>query len=317
MKTIEPSFLPLDPARSPRYCQLSSFARLRTVDDFNEVDFDVGILGIPYDGGASYRPGTRFGPEAIRRSSRLIRSYSPAQYCDLFARERIVDLGDLDISPYMQAETFEKITTYIRKVGTQRRKLLILGGDHSISLPVIRALSTIHGTLSFIQFDAHSDTYGPAYGSDYHHGTIVRHMIEEGLIDPNTSMQIGLRGQLSTPSDYEYAKSKGLHLVTTQDIYQKGLDPIRNLLVQASVHPIYVSFDIDVVDPAFAPGTGTPVPGGISSYQAFELVRQLKNFSVIGGDVVEVSPAYDHAEITSLLAANLAYEILCLFNQEN
>ncbi|MBB3907509.1 agmatinase [Anoxybacteroides rupiense] len=301
-------FKPMDAGISPRYAQISTFMRLPHSRDIK--NYDVAIIGVPYDGGTSYRPGTRFGPREIRSYSSLIRGYSYYSKSDLFSRLRIADYGDIDASPYNIELTYKLIEDTIESILNENVFPVVIGGDHSISLGILRAVAKKYGPVGLVQFDAHSDTYDGVYGTEYHHGTPFKRAIEEGLIDPSRSLQIGIRGQFVSSTDLDYALQSGMKILMMDDINKKGISDVIKNIEGLGKEPVYVSLDIDAVDPAFAPGTGTPVPGGFDSREIIQLIRSLKPLNVVGFDLVEVSPPYDNNGITSLLASNLIYEFL-------
>ncbi len=275
-------------------------------------DLDVALVGVPFDGGTSYRPGPRFGPRNIRVQSAMIRPYNPVLKINPFERLRIGDFGDLPVNPLSIEETYRRIQDGLKPLLDAGVIPICVGGDHSILLPTLRAVHARHGALALVQFDAHSDTWDQYWGSKYSHGTPVRRAIEERLLREGHILQIGLRGQLYGEDDWAFARKHKIRMVTTEELSRKGLAPTRHMLKRFRGQPTYLSLDIDVVDPGFAPGTGTPQVGGLSSAQILDLVRALQGLKFVGCDLVEVSPPYDSAEITSLLAANLLFEMLCL-----
>ncbi len=277
----------------------------------NAKDLDVALIGVPYDGGTTTRPGPRYGPRHIRAQSTMIRPWNPVLNVNPFDKLRVGDFGDLSINPLSLEDTYQRITAQLAKVLQAGARTLCVGGDHSILLPILRAIHQKFGLVSLIQFDAHNDTWGGYFGSPHSHGTPVRRAVEEGLL--GEVLQVGLRGQVYSKEDFDFGRKHGFHVVTSEEFHHKGLGPVQKILKKFLGRPTYVSLDVDVVDPAFAPGTGTPQVGGLSSAQIIDLVRALTGQKIIGADVVEVSPPYDSSEITSLLAANLMYELLCLF----
>ncbi len=275
-------------------------------------DLDVALVGVPFDGGTSYRTGSRFGPRNIRVQSAMIRPYNPVLKINPFERLRIGDFGDLPVNPLSIEETYRLVQGGLKALLDAGVIPICVGGDHSILLATLRAVHDRHGPVALVQLDAHSDTWDQYWGSKYSHGTPVRRAIEEGLLREGFILQIGLRGQVYGEDDLAFAHEHRIQMVTTEELLGKGLVPIRRLLKRFRDRPTYLSLDIDVVDPAFAPGTGTPQVGGLSSAQILDLVRTLRGLKFVGCDLVEVSPPYDSAEITSLLAANLLFEMLCL-----
>jgi agmatinase len=297
---------------SPRFAQPSTFMRLPHREDLTGVD--VAIVGVPYDGGTSYRVGSRHGPREVRNQSSLIRTYSYAQKVAPFERLTVVDAGDLDVPPVGNIEqayaTIEAGADRILAVGAVP---MAVGGDHSISLPLLRAVAKVHGPVGFVQFDSHVDTWPEYFGGKYYHGSPFYWAVEEGLVDPARFVQIGIRGPGYGEEDFAFHNRRGLTVVTIEEVRARGLDSTIDVMRRVLSGPTYVSFDIDAVDPAFAPGTGTPEVGGLTSHEAQRLVRALAGLPIIGCDLVEVSPAFDGpGQITALLAANLLFELLCV-----
>jgi agmatinase len=309
-KSTQPFPAPLDGLVYPRFSGIPTFMRLPHISRPEELD--VALVGVPFDGGTSYRPGPRFGPRNIRVQSAMIRPYNPVLKINPFEQLRIADFGDLPVNPLSIEETYRLIQGGLKPLVDGGVIPICVGGDHSILLATLRAVHARHGPVALVQLDAHSDTWDRYWGSKYSHGTPVRRAIEEGLLSEGRILQIGLRGQLYGEDDLEFARQHKLLMVTTEELLAKGLVPIRGLLKRFRGQPTYLSLDIDVVDPAFAPGTGTPQVGGLSSAQVLDVVRALRGLKFIACDLVEVSPPYDSAEITSLLAANLLFEIVCL-----
>lgn len=302
-----------DSSKSPRFAQPATFMRLPHQTDPTGVD--VVIIGVPFDSGTSYRSGARLGPREIRAQSSLIRPYSYFQKVSPFERLTIVDGGDVDAQPVGIDGAYAAIEAGVARVFGAGAMPLVVGGDHSISLPCLRAAAAVYGPLALIQFDSHIDTWGDYFGGKYFHGSPFRRAVEENLIDPARYVQIGIRGPMyGEEDDFRYQRDLG---ITTFDIGIVKRDGIRPTMDRArslvGSGPVYVTFDIDAVDPAFAPGTGTPEVGGLTSYEAQELVRGLTGLTMIGCDVVEVAPVFDGpGQITSLLAANIMFELLCV-----
>ena len=274
-------------------------------------ELDIALIGIPYDGGTTYRPGPRFGPRHVREQSVIIRPWNPVLNLNPFEKFRVADYGDLSINPLSLEDTFQRITSQLDDVLQAGARTACVGGDHSILLPILRAIHKRFGRVGLIQFDAHNDTWGGYFGSPHSHGTPVRRAIEEGLLVPKDVFQIGLRGQVYSEDDFDFGREHGFQVITTQQFHHRGMALVKRALKKLARRPVYITLDIDVVDPAFAPGTGTPQVGGLSSAQILELVRSLQGLNIVGCDLVEVSPPYDSGEITSLLAANLLYELIC------
>jgi agmatinase len=307
----EPHPKPINALEFPRFAGLATFMRLPAITDASRLD--VALIGVPFDGGTTYRPGPRFGPRHIRQQSAIIRPYNPVLDLMPFDVVRVADFGDLSINPLSIEDTFHRVTAGLAPVLEAGTIPMCVGGDHSILLPILRAIHGAHGPVGLIQLDAHSDTWDQYWGVKYSHGTPVRRAIEEGLLDVSCILQVGLRGQLYDAHDMDFAREHGISVITAEEFHANGLPMVEKRLRPFRGRKTYLSLDIDIVDPAFAPGTGTPQVGGLSSVQILDLVRALYGLSFVGCDLVEVSPPYDSAEITSLLAANLLFEQLCLF----
>lgn len=291
---------------------ITTFMRLPASRDVEGVA--VAIVGIPFDSGTSYRSGTRFGPRKIRESSLLLWGYNAVLEIAPAETLQIVDYGDVEIIPVEIVKTMENITRETSSLLEKNVTVIALGGDHSVSLPLLRAHAATFGPLAVIHFDSHPDTWDQEFpGQPYSHGTPFRRAIEEGLIDVNAYVQIGIRGSVSQSNDLAEAREMGARVLTIDQVFEQGIPAtIREMQAVAGERPVYISLDIDSVDPAFAPGTGTPEVGGLSSYQILQLVRGLRGLNLVGFDLVEVSPPYDHGEITAILAANLVFEFLSL-----
>src|SRR5215475_8558330 len=290
---------------------IPTFMRLPHIPDPDELE--IALVGVPFDGGTTYRPGTRFGPRHVREQSVLIRPWNPVLKVNPFAKFRVADFGDLPVNPLSIEDTFHRIEDGVRPLHEAGARCLCVGGDHSISLPLLRAAEKKYGPVSLIQFDAHNDLWDEYFGSKYSHGTPFRRAFEEGLLKDGEVLQVGLRGQVYGADDFDFAREHKVKMVTAEEFHAKGIITVKKHLRAFRGKPVYVTLDIDVVDPAYAPGTGTPQVGGLTSIQILELVRALSGLRIVGGDLVEVSPPYDTGEITSLLAANLLYEMLCVF----
>jgi agmatinase len=309
-KLAEPHPQPVNALENPRFAGIPTFMRLPYIPDAARLD--VALIGVPFDGGTSYRPGPRFGPRHVRQQSAIIRPYNPVLDVSPFDVLRVADYGDLAVNPLSIEDTFAKVQAGLKTVLDENTVPLCVGGDHSILLPILRAMHAKHGPVALIQLDAHSDTWDQYWGMKYSHGTPVRRAIEEGLLDEDCVLQIGLRGQLYGADDMDFARKHGIAMIAAEEFHDSGLAVVKKALKRFRGRKTYLSLDIDVVDPAFAPGTGTPQVGGLTSHQILSLVRALAGLRFAGCDVVEVSPQYDSAEITSLLAANLLFEQLCL-----
>ena len=294
--------------QSPRFAQPATFMRLPHVADARGLD--VAIVGVPFDGGTSYRPGARLGPREIRAQSSLIRSYSYFQKVAPFDRLNVADAGDIDAPPVSIEKCYEAVESGIAAIAGARP--LVVGGDHSITLPVLRALAKQHGPLGLVQFDAHIDTWDEYFGGKYFHGTPFRRAIEEGLVDGRRFIQVGIRGPMYGEDDFDFHREHGITMIDIDQVKDRGIPSVVADIRRIVTGPAYMTFDIDGVDPAFAPGTGTPEVGGLTSHEAQRLVRGLAGLSLVGGDIVEVSPLFDGpGQITAVLAANLAFEFLC------
>jgi agmatinase len=303
---------PADALRSPRFAGLRTFARLPTVDAVGSAD--VAILGVPFDGAASFRVGARFGPAAVREASILLRPYHEPLDVDVFASCQFADAGDAEPNPLDIDEAHGAIEARAAGLRGAGARVIGIGGDHSVALPLMRAAADRGGPLSLIQLDAHSDTWDDYFGKPVSHGTIMRRAVEEGVVDAGTSTQVGMRGSLYAPGDLEDARQLGFAVTTTTTLVAEGFAETIAAAVARAGDTVYVSVDIDVLDPAFAPGTGTPEPGGISTRELQTLLRGLAPLAarIVGADVVEVSPPYDPAGITASAAAAVAYELCAL-----
>ena len=297
----------------PRFAGPSTFARLPELRDVSHCD--VAIVGIPFDAGTSYRPGARFGPQAIRQASRHLRTqYHPAYDTEPFAEQQVADAGDISCNPY----NIEKAVLEIQKAATDLLgkvdRIISLGGDHTIALPLLRAVNHYHGPVALVHFDAHLDTWDTYYGAPYTHGTPFRRAAEEKLFLESASMHVGIRGPLYSRDDLKNDKELGFKVIHCDEFQSEGIDHVvKRIRDRVGDNPMYLSIDIDVLDPAHAPGTGTPEIAGMSSRELVGVLRGLAGLNIISADVVEVSPAYDHAELTSLSAATTVFEITNLF----
>jgi agmatinase len=302
--------LPADWQRGPRYAGAYTFARCPATRDLSKAD--VAIIGIPMDMATLYRSGARFGPRAIRDASGQLRPHhwDPAKLEPPFDKLRVIDYGDLDVYPGYIEQSVEQLRKQLDPIFEAGVFPVLLGGDHSSTLPVLRSCAAKHGKLSLVHFDAHPDFWEPAAPErPIHHGTTFRLAAREGLIDPAASVQIGIRGSISA-NLVDEARAAGFHLITGEEFADRGVEAAVRDIHRITRGPVYISLDIDSVDPAFAPGTGTPEVAGLTSREIMALVRGLRGLDLAAFDVVEVAPAYDSAEITALLAANLVYEFL-------
>jgi agmatinase len=271
---------------------------------------DVAVVGVPYDSATTFRSGARFGPRAIRAASQVLRPYNSALDTQPFELLDVVDAGDVPVVPAYMEETQERITTMVGRLLEAARVVVALGGDHSVSLPLLRAQQRHRGPVALVHLDAHPDTWSDEFGMRYGHGTPFWHAAKEGLVDVASSIQIGMRGPTDAPDDLRRSIELGYHMVTGEEFWKLGVDGTLARVHQLVRGPTYLSIDIDVADPAYAPGTGTPEVGGMTSRQLITLVRGLAGLDLVGMDLVEVAPPFDHGEITSLLASNLIYEFL-------
>jgi agmatinase len=302
---------PVDSAKVPRFAGFGTFARLPRLDEVSPAD--VAVLGVPFDSGASYRPGARFGPAAVREGSRLLRPYHPVLDVSPFEAAQVVDAGDIAVNPYRIEAAIETLQYEAQALVTAGTKLVAVGGDHTIALPLLRAAATRHGPVALLHFDAHLDTWDTYFGEPYTHGTPFRRAVEEGIVDTEALSHVGIRGPLYGRWDLEEDRRFGFGIVTAADVLRRGVDEVADALrARIGDRPLYVSVDIDVLDPAHAPGTGTPEAGGLTSRELLEILRGLAGSNLIGADVVEVAPAYDHAEITAIAAAHVAYDLVSL-----
>ncbi len=304
---------PPDARVSPRFAGPATFARLPRLDEVDRAD--VAILGVPFDAGVSYRPGARFGPAAVRAGSKLLRPYHPALAVEPWNVLQVADAGDADVNPFDLAEAIAQVEASALAVMERADALVAIGGDHTIALPMLRAMNARHGPVALVHLDAHLDTWDTYFGAPYTHGTPFRRAAEEGLLAPGSAVHVGTRGPLYTAGDLTEDAELGFEVVSTLDVARDGIeDAIARVRARVGDRPMYLSIDIDVLDPAHAPGTGTPEPGGMTTREVQMLLHGLVGLNLVGADVVEVSPAYDHAELTALAAANLVAEYLALFS---
>lgn len=300
---------PPDAAQVPRFAGPATFARLPTAAEVGRAD--VAVLGVPFDSGVSYRPGARFGPAHVRAGSRLLRPYNPELDVEPFGGQQVVDAGDVAVNPFDIGAAVATIEAAARALTADGTRLVTLGGDHTIALPLLRAAHALHGPVAVLHFDAHLDTWDTYFGEPYTHGTPFRRAAEEGLLDQQRGLHVGIRGPLYSRRDLPESADLGfdvVHSVQLEDLGVAGV--VERMRERLGDRPVYVSVDIDVLDPAHAPGTGTPEPGGLTSRELLAILRGLAGAHVVGADVVEVAPAYDHAEITGIAAAHVVYELL-------
>ena len=302
---------PVDASRVPRWVGEATFARLPRIAEAGRAD--VAILGVPFDTGVSYRPGARFGPNHIRESSRLLRPYNPALQVHPFGAQQVADAGDVAVNPFSIEDAIAAIEAAARELltGAGVRRLLTLGGDHTIALPLLRAVHAVHGPVAVVHFDAHLDTWDTYFGAAYTHGTPFRRASEEGIIDKTGCQHVGIRGPLYAEQDLTDDTALGFRVLPATDVEHLGTPGmIEAIARRVGDRPVYVSVDIDVLDPAFAPGTGTPEAGGLTSRELLAVLRSFKDLNLVGADIVEVAPVYDHAQVTGVAAAHVGYELL-------
>ena len=304
---------------SPRFAGIATFARYPRLEDVppENAPVDWAIYGVPFDSGVTFRPGTRFGPRAIRDASQYVKRYHIEHGVDVCQVLSLADAGDAPVDPYNCQANAERVHAFASGLGdAAHTRLLALGGDHSIAFANIRATWERHGKpaggLAVIHFDSHLDTVDVTLGEKWSHASPFRRAVEAGFIDPRRMLSIGIKGPLNTPDDLNYARDNGVTIVTYERLQREGTAPIDRFLDVLADTPAYLTFDIDVIDPAYAPGTGTPCPGGLTSAEAFSLLRRLNGVNIVGADVVEVLPDRDVAQNTALLAGHIALEILAL-----
>ncbi len=307
--------MPVGPANGfeqPRFANSSTFARLPRIDEVND-EASIVIMGVPFDSGVSYRPGARFGPSAIRQGSKLLRPYHPPFDVEPFNVVQVADAGDVTVNPFNIIETLENVERAADDHLSKGRRIITLGGDHTVALPLLRAAARHFGSIALVHFDSHLDTWDTYFGAPYTHGTPFRRAFEENLLAPNSCIHVGTHGPLYARTDLEEDQGFGFALIGAERFTDIGPIAIgTEIRRRVGDRPVYVSVDIDVLDPAYAPGTGTPEAGGISSRELLLAIRAMRGANLIGGDVVEVAPAYDHAEITAIAAAHIAFEMLAL-----
>jgi agmatinase len=296
----------------PRYAGPSTFVRLPQLADLDRCD--VAILGIPFDSGVSYRPGARFGPGAIRQASRMLRpQFHPIHEMEPFALLQGADAGDVASNPFDIQESIGQIERGADEVLERAGSIVTIGGDHTVLLPILRSMHRRHGPVALVHFDAHLDTWDTYFGAPYTHGTLLRRASEEGLFLDDASMHVGIRGPLYSAQDMVDDASFGFRTIRMEYVHREGVEGVvQRIRERVGDHPLYISIDIDSLDPAHAPGTGTPEIGGLTSRELLMILRGLVGLHLVSADVVEVSPPYDHADLTSLAAATVVYELVCL-----
>ena len=311
-------FQPISGFELPRFAGVATFMRLPNVslEDSKITDVDVGLIGIPWDSGTTNRPGPRHGPRQLRDASTMIRAQNGVTGIRPFEILNCADLGDVGPNPASIDDSLERITNFLKDVKSRKIIPLVGGGDHLCSLPVLRGL--YNGTpLGMVHFDSHTDLYHSYFnGQMFTHGTPFRRAIEEGLLDPNRVVQIGIRGTAYDSEDRDFADAVGIRVIPIEEFFSRTIPDlmteVRDIVGNA---PTYLSYDIDFVDPTFAPGTGTPEVGGPNSFQALQVVRELAGLNIIGADLVEVSPPFDNSGNTAFLGASIMFEQLCILVQ--
>ena len=300
-----------DESGLPRYAGIATFALLPRIEEVEHAD--LAVVGIPFDSGTSFRPGARFGPAHIREHSRQLHPYHQTHDAFPFRDQQVVDAGDFGVGPYGLEQAVETIHAKAAELVQEGTRILALGGDHTIALPLLRAAAEVHGPLAVVHFDAHLDTWDVLHGATIWHGSPFRRAAEEGLLDLEHCQHVGIRGGVYDPSELDDDRRAGFEIIRSEEFQHRSMEHIADQIRQrVGQGPVYVSIDIDVLDPSFAPGTGTPEVAGISTREFFTVLRQLRGLNIVGGDIVEVAPAYDHAGITGLAAAHTAWELLTL-----
>lgn len=308
---METKYVPINSQEYPRFSGIKTFMRLPHVKTGKNIHF--AVIGVPFDTGGSFAVGTRFGPEAVRSMSSLIRPYNPGLEIDIFNYCSGVDYGDLAVNPGYIEDSYRLIESQLKPLLDNNVIPILIGGDHSVTLPHLRAMANRYGKVSLVHFDSHGDTWDSYFGKRYTHGTMFRRAVEENIVDTSKSIQIGMRGSLYGPEDIKNAEDLGYKVITAQTL--KGMTAIQlGEIIKERVgnNPTFVTFDIDFLDPAYAPGTGTPEIGGFTTFEAQQFVRTLKGLNIKGFDVVEVLPDRDPTKITSLAAANICFEFVSL-----
>tara|TARA_Y100000590_G_scaffold432863_1_gene549328 strand:- start:143 stop:1081 length:939 start_codon:yes stop_codon:yes gene_type:complete len=305
---------PIAGMTTPRFADVATFFRLPIVKDIKSLDYC--ICGVPWDGGTTNRPGARHGPREVRNSSSMIRLYHPVSLKSPYDKYNIADIGDCPVNPIDLKDSLNRITKFYENIKECKTIPLSIGGDHLISLPILRALAKDE-PVGLFQFDSHSDTWDSYFGGfKYTHGTPFRRAIEENLVNPKKYVMLGIRGSLYDPVDMDWAKKQGVTIITIDDFHKMGIEKVMKIINDVLFDtPTYLTFDIDGIDPTFAPGTGTPEVGGFSVRESQLIIRELNKINFIGADVVEVSPPFDLNNMTSLVGATMAFEILCLMTK--
>ena len=303
---------PVDGRAMPRFAGAATFARLPEID--RVTDYDVAVLGVPFDNGTSYRPGARFGPMAVRQASRHLRPGHHVELdCAPFGLIQVADAGDVPVTPFSIDDAVAQIAAHAGDVMSGGSTVIAIGGDHTVALPMLRAVARAHGPVALVHFDAHLDTWDTYFDAPVTHGTMFRRAFEENLLVEDHSIHVGIRGPVYGHADLADDKRFGFRTIRASDIDDLGIGgTIEAITERAGDLPVYLSVDIDVLDPSFAPGTGTPEVGGLTSRELLRVLRGLTGLHLVGADVVEVAPAYDHAEVTALAAATVIFDMITL-----
>jgi agmatinase len=303
---------PVDGRVMPRFAGPATFARLPEID--RVTDYDVAVLGVPFDNGTSYRPGARFGPMAVRQASRHLRPGHHVELdCAPFGLIQVADAGDVPVTPFSIEGAVAQIAAHAGDVMRGGRTVIAIGGDHTVALPMLRSVARAHGPVALVHFDAHLDTWDTYFDAPVTHGTMFRRAFEENLLIEDHSIHVGIRGPVYGHADLADDKRFGFRTIRASDIDDLGIGgTIEAITERAGDLPVYLSVDIDVLDPSFAPGTGTPEVGGLTSRELLRVLRGLTGLHLVGADVVEVAPAYDHAEVTALAAATVIFDMIAL-----
>jgi agmatinase len=307
---------PVDGRLVPRFAGAATFARLPEIDQV--TDYEVAVLGVPFDNGTSYRPGARFGPMAVRQASRHLR---PGYHVELglapFQAVQVADAGDVPVTPFDIGAAMTQIRDHAASLVGGDRRIVAIGGDHTIALPMLQAVAAQHGPVALVHFDAHLDTWDTYFDAPTTHGTVFRRAFEQGLLIEDHSVHVGIRGPLYGESDLTDDRRFGFRTIRTSDVDDLGIRGTIDAVVdRVGDLPVYLSVDIDVLDPSIAPGTGTPEAGGLTSRELLRVLRGLTGLHLVGADVVEVAPAYDHAELTTVAAATVAYDLITLMARQ-
>jgi agmatinase len=312
---VTPPIPPTESDRTLHFAGPATFGRIPRVDQVDKAD--IAVVGVPFDSGVTYRPGARFGGNAIREASRTLRPYNQAQDIYPYHYCQVADAGDISANPFDLQDAVETIEAAADSLLDTGARLMTLGGDHTIALPMLRAVAKKHGPVAVLHFDAHLDTWDEYFGERYTHGMPFRRAVEEGIVDTSALSHVGTRGPIYGKNDLDEDAKLGFGIVTSADVMRRGVDEItEQLRERVGDRPLYISIDIDVLDPAHAPGTGTPEAGGLTSRELLEILRGLAECDLVSADIVEVAPAYDHADITSVAASHAAYELITIMSRQ-